>query len=261
MPDPFDELVRELDLWADAGRVASFWWRDDDAVAPAPELTRLLDLGWRFGIETGVAVVPAAARAALPDAIASYAGAVILQHGYAHANHARPGDPAVECGGARSLAPILDELAAGRERLSALFGTRFLEVLAAPWNRVETRVVARLPSLGFRGVSAYGPRRAMRGAEGIRVANAHVDPINWRERRFAGVQKALSGVVGELRSRRLEAADPEEPVGLLTHHRDHDPALWDFLERFFAVTQQHDSARWLGVAEAFADDRAAGVAQ
>ena len=30
----WDALRTELDLWQDAGRDASFWWRDDDAETP-----------------------------------------------------------------------------------------------------------------------------------------------------------------------------------------------------------------------------------
>ena len=59
----FDDLARELDSWAEAGRVARFWWRDDDAIEPTPALSRLLDLGDTHGIEVAVAVVPATASA------------------------------------------------------------------------------------------------------------------------------------------------------------------------------------------------------
>ncbi len=86
---------------------------------------------------------------------------------------------------------------------------------------------------------------------GIVIANAHVDPMNWRERRFAGTQKAASGVLGELRARRTGATDPGEPLGLLTHHLDHDEELWQFLESFFAATRAHSAARWLSIQEAF----------
>ena len=80
----------------------------------------------------------------------------------------------------------------------------------------------------------------------------HVDPVNWRERRFAGRGKALSGLLGELRSRRSGATDPYEPLGLLTHHLDHDDGLWDFLDEFLATTTRHPGARWITAAEAFA---------
>jgi hypothetical protein len=34
-------LQRELDLWAESGKQASFWWRDDDAISDTPQLQHL----------------------------------------------------------------------------------------------------------------------------------------------------------------------------------------------------------------------------
>jgi len=259
MSHAFDSLRHELDLWGEAGRVAAFWWRDDDAVAPTQALDRLLGLSDRHGVEIGVAVIPAHMEDALADVLLSHAGAVVLQHGYAHTNHAPPGEPAVECGGSRPLEAVLEELRIGKERLAPLFGPRFAEVMAAPWNRIEAPVVGALAALGFRGVSAFGPRRAIKCAEALVVTNTHVDPINWKERRFAGNEKASSGIVGELKARRVaatgaaaeSAAEPDEPLGLLTHHLVHDEGLWDFLEAFLALTSAHPAARWLTIDAAF----------
>jgi len=255
----FDDLARELDSWAEAGRVAQFWWRDDDAIEPSPALSRLLDLSDSHEIEVAIAVVPASASTRLPDVIGPRRFAAVLQHGYAHRNHAPPGKPAVECGGERPVDVVIDELGEGRRRLAELFGDRAEPILAAPWNGIENPVLARLGDAGFRGASAYGPRRAMRGGGGLVVANAHVDPINWRERRFAGEDKALSGILGELRTRREGATDADEPVGLLTHHLDHDAGLWKFLDGFFRATTHHVAARWIDVSEAFASRPLASV--
>ncbi len=92
----------------------------------------------------------------------------------------------------------------------------------------------------------------MAGAGDLVIANAHVDPMDWAKRRFAGRDKVLRGFLGELKARRTGATEPEEPLGLLTHHLDHDAAFWDFLEPFFALTRAHPAARWLAVGEAFA---------
>jgi hypothetical protein len=251
-PRDFDDLARELDLWGEQGRIASFWWRDDDASAPTSALTRLLDLSEAHAIDVAVAVIPAKAADALGETLRGRRHAAILQHGFAHRNHARAGEPAVECGGDRSVEEVLQEFVEGRRRLENMFGARSSPILAAPWNRIERRVLDRLAEAGFRGASASGPRARMSGALGLVVANVHVDPINWRERRFAGVGKAVSGILGELQSRRSGATESEEPLGLLTHHLDHDIELWDFLEAFFALTTRHPAARWINVAEAFA---------
>jgi hypothetical protein len=248
----FDDLARELDSWAEAGRVARFWWRDDDAIEPTPASSRLLDVGDAHGIEVAVAVIPAHASSGLAGEMARRKFAAVLQHGYAHKNHAPPGRPAVECGGARPVDEVIGELDAGRQRLAELFGAQVEPILAAPWNRIESPVLARLGEAGFRGVSAYGPRRVMERGNGLVVANVHVDPINWRERRFAGEGKALSGIIGELKSRRQGATDSDEPVGLLTHHLDHDAELWNFLDQFFDATTLHPAARWIDLREAFA---------
>ncbi len=251
MPLDLDDLTQELDLWQRDGRIAAFWWRDDDAVAPTPALARLLGLSDSSGVEVAVAAIPAKVSDALAVAIERYPGALVVQHGYAHENHAPPGAPAVECGGDWPLAALLDALQEGRRRLEELFEERFRSVLAAPWNRIDRAVLDRLSGAGFNGASAYGPRAAMR-AMGLVIANAHVDPLNWRERRFAGGAKAVSGIVGELRARRTGATAPDEPLGLLTHHLDHDAATWDFLQEFFTLTRAHPAARWLTIDEAFA---------
>ena len=44
----WDRLEREIDAWAAAGREATLWWRDDDAVAATAELERLLGGGEWF---------------------------------------------------------------------------------------------------------------------------------------------------------------------------------------------------------------------
>jgi len=256
----FDDLLSELDAFGRAGRRVSFWWRDDDAVEPTPALARLLDLSDAFGIEVAVAVVPASASTALAPMFANHRHVAVLQHGYAHKNHATPGKPSVECGGARPVEVVLEELAAGRRRLSEMLDGRAEAILAAPWNRIERPVLDHLGEAGFRGASACGPRRAMQGAHRLAIANAHVDPMNWRERRFAGHEKAISSFAGELGARRIGIAEQDEPVGLLTHHLDHDEGLWEFLDGLFRLTIAHPAARWIGVAEAFADP-AVGSAQ
>ena len=247
----FDDLTRELDFWAGLGRTATFWWRDDDATEPTEALTRLLDLSDIHRIEVAVAVIPATASNTLPRVLGAREHVAVLQHGYAHKNHARPGAKSVECGGDRPVEVVLEELAEGGRLLEELFGAGRERILAVPWNRIERPVLEGLAGIGFHGASAYGPRVKMGGA-GLVVANAHVDPMNWRERRFAGLDKALSSVLGELDARRTGTTEAEEPIGLLTHHLDHDAGFWDFLDALFRVATAHPAARWITVSEAFA---------
>jgi hypothetical protein len=51
------DVVDELDRWRDAERVATLWWRDDDAVAPSARLDRLVTIAGK--VPVALAVIPA----------------------------------------------------------------------------------------------------------------------------------------------------------------------------------------------------------
>ncbi len=238
----WEDLARELDAWGKAERLATLWWRDDDAVAPSPALARLDALGQTHGVVPALAVVPRNAAEALP-------GEALLQHGYSHTNHGAR--KKAELGPERPAAAIAGELERGRRRLLDLFAGRVLPVLAPPWNRIAPEVVALLPSLGFRGLSTYRPRPRAEAAPGLVQVNTHADIIDWRERRFAGDDLAAGAVLRHLIDRRLGRADPGEPTGILTQHLVHDAPAWSFLERLFGVTRAHPAIRWLTPAQAF----------
>jgi hypothetical protein len=224
--DAWEGLRRELDAWGMAGRIATLWWRDDDAVAMSPALARLLALA--EGVPLALAVIPA-------DTEGFESGATVLQHGWSHENNAPA--PARKC----ELVDltVLDRLVIGKERLERLFGTRFLAVIAPPWNRIAGSVAARLPALGYRGLSVLGPRRSRF------EANVHVDLMDWRARCFAGDGKVLRQLASHLSARRAGEVDADEPTGVMTHHLVHGAATERFLARLFATTRAHPAARWL----------------
>ena len=248
----WDRLEREIDAWAAAGREATLWWRDDDAVAATAELERLLSLTGRARIPVALAVIPARAEAGLAARLARASGVTVLQHGYAHRNHAAPGSRAVECGGARMLDEVAAELRLGRVTLATLFGAQFLPVLVPPWNRIEAGLVPRLAELEFSGLSAWGSREGREAAPGLRQVHTHADPIAWRRGRgFAGADRVTEALAGHLEARRTGGADPEEPTGLLTHHLAHDAAGWEFLEDLSERLERRHGMRWVGAPEAF----------
>lgn len=245
-------LTRELGAWARAGRMATFWWRDDDAVAVTPELRRLLDLAGRHGAPVALAVIPRPAEAGLFATLARYKGVRVLQHGYDHANHAPAGAKKSELGCERPAAKVLAELAEGRALLRKATGGLLLDVLAPPWNRIDPAVAAGLPGLGFIGLSSANPRQASRDAAGLLRANTHVDPVDWHGGRgFLGDDAALGAALKHLVARRLGKADPDEPTGLLTHHLVQNAACWRFVDRFLTATARHPAARWLDAAQVF----------
>ncbi len=151
-------LTGELDRWAEAGRAATLWWRDDDAAELTPALERLLDLSAGSGVPLALAVIPGQMSPELPARLAGSEGVSVLQHGWRHVNHARPGEGGWELGDHRPLEQVSEDLASGHRRLADAFGARFLPVLVPPWNRISARVTERLPALGFLGFSTFGAR-------------------------------------------------------------------------------------------------------
>lgn len=244
-------LEAELDRWATAGMSATMWWRDDDAIAPSPELERLLSLG-EESLPIALAVIPADATESLAARLAGSSRIAVLQHGYAHANHRRAGERAAEFGGDRPRADERADLARGSERLYRLFGAQLLPVLVPPWNRLDEGLVPTLHDLGFTGLSTFGPRGS-RDVAGLVRVNAHLDPVAWRrDRRFIGEEAALTRLVRHLADRRGGLVDATEPTGILTHHRVHAADLWMFLRRLADRLSRHDAVRWMAPGALFA---------
>lgn len=246
------DLSAELDLWADAGQVATFWWRDDDAVAPTPALDRLLNLRRETEVPLAIAVIPAMAEPTLGDAL-SDDGIDVLQHGYAHKSHREPPAKKAELGEDRALWDIAGELADGRGRMFDVFGDDgWVEAMVPPWNRIDDPVTALLPGLGFHGLSTFKPRAAAEPVPGLTAVNTHVDIVDWEGARdFAGNEAVLGAAISHLAARREGRADRDEATGLLTHHLAHDDGCWDFIGEFIAATAGHAAARWVSARSLF----------
>jgi hypothetical protein len=250
------DLLDEFDRWKEAGRVATLWWRDDDAAGPSERLGRLLSVSGDIPI--ALAAIPDGADARLaawlghPLRSRQTARLFVLQHGWRHQNHAVDGKKS-EFPPERSRRAVECDLAAGRTRLVTLFEARALPVLAPPWNRFDSRFLPLLVDCGLSGLSSVGPRRSARPAPGVVAANIHVDLVAWTgDRGFIGEETALGGLIEHLHARRSKEVDPEEPTGILTHHLIQDEATDTFLRKLAAITGVHRAARWLDATEVFA---------
>ena len=237
-----------LDRWGDAGLTASFWWRDDDAAELNPEIERLLALAAAFQVPLHLATIPFHLSEALVAALQGSGDLRILQHGYAHVDHAPRGAGSWELGAHRPQARVLAELALGHARLSKAFGSRFLPVLVPPWTRIDASLIGRLPEVGLIALSMEGARSSRFAGPGVLALNAHCDPIKWKGGpRFTGTERALDEIVGHLEARRRGSADLAEPTGLCTHHLAHDEEVWEFVEALIGRTRAHRSVRWIGL--------------
>jgi hypothetical protein len=249
------DLMAEFDRWEEAGKVATLWWRDDDAVAPTARLGRLLSIA--SGVPVSLAVIPADAEPELAQWLADYlrstpkASVAVLQHGWRHVNHSAARKKS-EFPAERSTSDMASELAAGRARLTDLFGTRAQPVLVPPWNRLDDSLLGLLTRCGLTGISRARARSASSRALGIIEANIHVDLVAWNENRgFVGEDAALGGLVEHLRARRLRGVCADVPTGILTHHLVQDEATDAFLDRLIMVSVAHPAVVWLDAGEIF----------
>ena len=220
--DPaFDAVHRALDAVAARGQRVRLFWRDDDAVAGGPRLDRLVALAAGHGVPLLLAAIPTNIESSLSRRLETAAGVSVAVHGRAHRNHAPPGEKRAEFGAHRPLEALMADAAAGlqiaRQRLPE---ASLLPVFVPPWNRVAPDLAAALPDLGYRGLSAVpGPP-----IPGLLRLDATLDPIDWRGTRgLIDPDCLLRGLAADI------AGAPERPLGLLTHHRIHDEAVWDFV--------------------------------
>lgn len=246
----------ELDRWAAAGLRVRLWWRDDDAGADTPQLRRLAALARRYDLPVGLASIPQRIEPSLPAAVTDERGALVPQvHGLAHINHATPRRPA-EFGPERPRTAVEAELSQALKGFRAAFPDA-APVFVPPFNRIGAQVVRALPDLGFSGLSAWPerperlliryldaggvlppvPRRA--AARRFRI-DAHISVIAWEGGAHAADAERLGRwTAALLKLRRLGCADAGAPVGLLTHHLDHDEQIWTLTERVLETLAAH----------------------
>lgn len=247
------DLEDELDRWEGTGRIATLWWRDDDAIRGSDRLDRLIAIA--AGAPISLAIIPAPADARLAEWLAhpsrGTARVTILQHGWQHANHALNGKKS-EFPSGRSRLAVASDLAAGKVRVTLLFGARALAVLVPPWNRFDPSFLPLLIGSGLTGISRMKPRPVAHPVPNVAEVNVHVDLVSWAgDRGFIGETAALGAIIAHLRARRLSEVDADEPTGILTHHLVQDEQTEVFLRHLVALTRNHPATRWLEGASVF----------
>ena len=242
------DLKAELNAWQDQGRTVTLWWRDDDAECESRALDRLLDQSAKADVPLALCVVPARLTSGLRRRLDRQGRVSVLQHGFAHTNHAPDGVKKAEFGPHRAEETMWAEIEEGRCVLADL--ASFTPIFVPPWNRMDDSLCAFLSRQGFEGVSLFGSRQT--NATLPRRINSHVDVMDWRGSRvFVGEATVLDGMVGHLKARRTRQAEANEVTGLMTHHLVHDEGVWGFLDALFERTRAWD-VRWLSAAEVLA---------
>jgi hypothetical protein len=239
-------LGSELDKWADKGQTANFWWRDDDATEPSGALDKLAGLSYHWNVPLALAVIPSRLKPELIDFLRQRTLITVLQHGYAHENHAAPGQRKLELGGTRATVKLIADLEQGYQILEQSFADRFNPVLVPPWNRINDKLLSCLSEIGFTGISTMKVRRDAYPAPGLLQVNTHLDPVNWRHTGgFIGVYPAIAILIQHLLAKRTGYRDIDEPTGILTHHLVQNDAVWRFLEDLLQFLSDHPAVTWL----------------
>lgn len=221
-------LGPELARWRAGGHAPVFWWRDDDARRPTPALDRLLALSVRFEAPITLAAVPDGDIAALAKACRAIPGVELAVHGFRHENRAPPGHPSGEVNDLDRLADVMSDLGTAIDAFRRAGVSPKLFV--PPWNNAHP-TLKRALNLQSLALSCYGERR------GPDRLDTHLDVMRWKPApRFRGSVRFLLRTRRLLADRRVSGAW-DEPVGLLTHHLDHDEGAWRFLEAFLPVAK------------------------
>lgn len=208
------------------GVAVPFWWRDDDAVAPTPQLDQLTDMARASGISVHLAIIPAHASPTLADHVDG-TQLIPIVHGWAHADHSGPDEKKNEF--LTDRRGLGDESARALAHLRTLFGPSLRPAFVPPWNRIQTALLPTLAAQGYTALSTFGPRKAPDAASGLTQINTHIDPIWWKGTRdLVDPAQLVTQTAAHIDARRRGDADATEPLGLLTHHLVHTQAIWAF---------------------------------
>ena len=237
MNDDWKPARDALDRAHAEGRAIRVWLRDDDCVVVTPALDRLAELCDGVALPVLLAAIPAGAEAGLVPWIAAHPGVTPCQHGFAHADHAPPGERARELGG-RPVDAVLADLARGRAILRDLFGPALSDILVPPWNRLDAALVPLLPAAGYAALSAFAPTPE---ASPIPRLDADLDIVDWRGGRIGRpldeMARKVAGVLGR-----------QDRLGILTHHLAHDEAAWAGLAALLDRLADHPAVRFTDAA-------------
>jgi hypothetical protein len=256
-------VEEELDQWLKRGIVATFWIRDDDAVALTRPFERLISVANEFRVEVALAVIPAKLTDPLSEVLLS--GAVPcfpMCHGWRHVNYASPLRPS-EFGPQRPLAVVIDDAKCAFEEFSRRFGGKAV-IFVPPFGQVAVEIVGELPKLGFSGVSiapSLAEARYSRVCSRLKYArpvlhhvkpralhyDVHVDPFDWVRNRARSENSIAREIVGYLRARRMGFVNPSSPIGFLMHHLKFDEDTWRISSELLRILVNHPATSWPAV--------------
>lgn len=223
------------------------WWRDDDAIEDGPELRRIIELSARWDVPLALAVIPALAKSSLVE-IGQEPKIDFLVHGFAHENHAPNGERKAEFTSGMDLGGLRRMLSDGHTRLKRLV-PKALPVFVPPWNRFPSEHLRELEAAAYSGFSAWGSETGWRYNGGIRIANTHLDLIDWKG---GASPKPIERLLSEFHNL-CWATDraANAPIGILTHHKQMPGEAFGHLEEFFRYVARQPDFVWTSARSIF----------
>lgn len=224
-------LGSELALWAKAGRTPVIWWRDDDARVATGALEQLLALSRRHDAPLTIAAIAGPSLSLLVRRVEKEPTVELAVHGFKHVNRQPEGQGFGEIVDSDDLDWVRAQL---RATVMTFHRAGVVPTLfVPPWNNLKPQLLAALPDSSIHVVSGFD--QASGKADGVTRLDAHLDVLRWKGgAQFRGSWKFLSRM-RRLLAQRRKARQWDEPIGLLTHHLDHDKDTWLFLESFLAA--------------------------
>lgn len=235
----WDPIKEEIKIWNGEGLCLPFWWRDDDAVKPTPELERLNTLSLDLQIPVHIAVIPKFATLELADFVKANHNITSLIHGWSHENHAPEGQKKAEFGAHRSKEEMKLDLQRSVSQMSEIFGETYSTIFVPPWNRVSPEIYPLLVELGISMISASKVRQNKNIYPGLEQINTHLEPISYKVKNtLVEPEIFIAKLSAKLHDRRIGIADNSEPFGYLTHHLAQNEDMWRLSETFLNLIKE-----------------------
>ena len=268
MTRTWDDVRCELDCWIERGLKVRFWVRDDDACEMSSSLAHLHEFATRHDITIGLAAIPSKIHPSLPQFMKDEGRRFHpMCHGWQHINYAPAGHKPSEFGNERPMSLLIQDAQWALSTFRKFFPNPDV-VFVPPFGQISRAMIKALPGIGFAGLSA-GPgwfeRKKLRLSScTVRIPRVNIaswsviprldvqiDPIDWQQRTAHSADTICEAIVRCLRLRRMGFLPSDTPVGLVTHHVDHDAKVWEICDDVLDFLRCHDAVEFLHVDQFF----------
>lgn len=238
MPHALKPVLQALDA---RSQPLTMFLRDDDAGWGDDALFALLDCTQQAGVPIDLAVIPQALTRRLATVLCARIDATprllgVHQHGHAHTNHELVGRRC-EFGASRTAVAQRNDLRQGRARLQSLLGHRLDDHFTPPWNRCAPGTPALLAEVGITALSRD------RTAPPQHVLPELAVDVDWCKH-SGGRRADAPALVQALLQAVARHAQNAEPLGLMLHHAQMDPAELQLLAGWLPALRAHPQVRW-----------------